>query len=542
MAKRKNKTPKPWYVRTKADELALKQGYYYEEGDGELIVAFIEKFCMVTKGRRVGQAFILMDWQREIILLLYNWKRPDGTRRFRSVYVEIPKKNGKSTCLGPIDIAEAIFGDQRGELYLCAGTTEQATIIFNEIVAIIEASEDLQEEFEIKPYYHLINCHRTGSFIKVVSGDPDKAGAKDGFDASVVIFDELHRQKDYRLWDVFKYAGVAREQPIKFSITTAGDGRKGPCWDEHVKSKAILDGEIDDNFEHLPIIYAADPDDDLDDPKTWKKANPSLGITLSEIDFAAEYKDAKRIPREFQKFKRLRLNIWNEEMGSWFPIDRWKEAATKIDLDDLLGRECYLSADFATRIDLTSLVLIFPEEDGTFLCVPFFWAPSECIEIRTERDHVPYDEWVKAGYLQTCPGDSIDYETIKTKIKECCHRFDVRAVLIDPYFARIIIEQLRNEGYPAMEFTQSTSNYNYPCRALESFMLEKQVKHDGNPILTWCLGNMIAKEDDNGMIRPSRKRKKEKIDGGVALLMALGGALNEEAKKGLYTDTRIIQM
>ena len=533
----------PWYVRTKADRHALKEGCYYDPKAGEFVCAFIETFCRVSKGRKAGEPFELLPWQRELILLLYGWKNPDHTRRFKTAYVEIAKKNGKSTLIAALVVFEALFGDTRGEIYLCARTKRQATIIYADAVAMVKASPLLSERLLVKEFYKRIENPATGSVIEVLSGDAQQAEEKDGYDASVVIFDELHRQRDARLWNVMKYAGVARSNPIHLSITTAGDSKQSICYEQHQRSKAILTGKVDWDTTHLAVLHCADAKDDIDDPRTWRKANPSLGITLSEADFRRELQEAKQIPRNLDLFKRLRLNLWIDGSSPWLPMDRWHQGKQTIDPESLRGRECYAGLDLSKRIDLTALVLLFGDEDGTYTALPWYWAPEECADRREELDKVPYRQWARAGYLTLTPGEVVEYAQIKTKLIELATMYDIRTVAADPFESFHLCEELRNEGFNVRQFNQNFPNDNVPCKELEGLLLQGRIKHPGNPVLDWNMSNVVVSEDATGLIRPSRKRSREKIDGAVCLLMAIGLALDARMRAGVYgTDCKVIRI
>lgn len=530
----------PWYVRTKADKRAIKEGCYFDDAAGEFVCEFIETFCVVSKGRKAGERFKLLPWQRELILLLYGWKNPDGTRRFKTAYVEIAKKNGKSTLVAALVLFEIIFGDTRGEIYLCARTKRQATIIYNDAIPMVKASPMLSDRLALHEYYKRLDNPNTGSYIEVLSGDAQQAEEKDGYDASVVIFDELHRQRDARLWNVMKYSGVARSQPIHLSITTAGDSKNSVCYEQHQRSKAILSGKNDWDTTHLAILHCASPKDNLDDPKTWKKANPSLGITLSEADFKRELEEAKQLPRNFDLFKRLRLNLWIEGDSPWLPMDRWHECKTTIDANELRGKECYAGLDLSKRIDLTALVLLFPHEDGTYNVLPWYWAPEDCADRRETLDKVPYRQWARAGYMTLTTGEVVSYEAVKEKLKELATIYQIKQIAADPFESFHLCEELRNEGYNVNQFRQSFVNFNVPCKELEGLLLQKKIKHPGNKVLDWNMGNVVVSEDGTGLLRPSRKKSTEKIDGAVCLLMALGLALDAKMRAGLRSDCRII--
>ena len=334
----KPKVPKHW-IRNPSDTLAIEQGCFFDESAGRFVCDFIEAFCRQSKGRWAGKALKLLEWQRDLLMRLFGWKGSDGKRRFRRAYVEVAKKNGKSTLIAALNLYLLLAdGEGAPEIYLNACDRSQARIIFDESKRMVEASPDLRKRIKAVNHKARLVCASNNGVILANSAD---APNKDGLNPSATIFDELHRQPNRLLWDVFEYAGAAREQPLILSITTAGEDDSGVWHEQREYSEKVTAGEIPD-ITHLGIVYRALATDDIDDPETWKKANPSLGETIRFEDFKRELEEAKEVPIKLNNFKRLRLNIITRDEAKYFDMTHWdaceaKEAALSMNVLDLFS-------------------------------------------------------------------------------------------------------------------------------------------------------------------------------------------------------------
>ena len=281
----------------------------------------------------------------------------------------------------------------------------------------------------------------TGSKYKALSAD---VANKHGFNIHGVVFDELHTQPNRKLFDVMtKGSGDARMQPLYFLITTAGDNTNSICYEVHQKAKDIIAGrKIDPSF--YPVIYGADDDDDWTDPAVWKKANPSLGITVGIDKVEAACEQAKQNPAEENSFRQLRLNQWVKQAVRWMPMDKWDKCSFAVNEDDLEGRVCYGGLDLSSTTDITAFVLVFPPEDeeDKFIILPYFWIPEDCLGLRVRRDHVPYDLWQKQGYLETTEGNVVHYGYIEKFIENLGERFNIREIAFDRWGAVQMVQNL----------------------------------------------------------------------------------------------------
>jgi phage terminase large subunit-like protein len=338
-----------------------------------------------------------------------------------------------------------------------------------------------------------------------------------------VVLDEVHRFKSRKLYDVMKYAGAAREQPLLVSITTAGTDRHSLCYQLHRRALEILDGTVTEDLDFLGVVYAADPEkDDLGDPATWKKANPSLGVIISLEDFRKEYEQARRIPGQLNNFKRLRLNIWVESATKWLPFDLWDAGCDPVPLEELAGLACHAALDLSSVKDLTSLSLAFPMGDHVRVW-NHCWMPEETVARRSETDLVDYRGWIEDGWMTATPGNATDYAAIRSRLKALVgagHK--IVNVGLDPWNAQSLANDLMDDEFEVLEIRQGYPTLTGPSKDLERLLLAGHLRHDGNPVLRWAVGNCATETDAQGNIKPSKKRSTERIDPVVTTVMAIG--------------------
>lgn len=515
------KTDKKW-IRTKADRKAVREGCWFDRAAADFAAEFIETFCTLTKGRTSGRKVRLLDWQRDLVARLFGWKRADGTRRFRTAYVEIPKKNGKSLLMSAIAIYMAVAdGESGAEVYLAAVNSKQARIIFDECKKMILCSPALKKRLEIKDTNKKILHRASFSKIELVTSD---AESQDGFDSSCTIFDELHRQKNSRLWDVFEFAGRGREQPLLLAITTAGQDKSTICWQEHERARKILDGTSTDTT-HLAVIFAADRSDDLDDPRTWKKANPSLGHTLSIEDFANDLAKVRESPSRLNNFKRLRLNIWTEAETSYISHEAWERCGkVPVDLAALAGQRCHAGLDLSSKRDITAFVMLFGDDRDGFTILPRFWIPEEEARRREGDDSIPYSAWAAQGLVTLTPGRAIDYDLIEEEILDLSTIVRILSVTSDDWGSSEAVQQrLAKKRLKTQYMRQGFRSMSEPTKELERLAILGKLRHGNHPILTWMNGHAKVLSDAAAnvkLVKPAENSPK-KIDGLIATIEAL---------------------
>jgi phage terminase large subunit-like protein len=509
-------------IQNASDRLALNQGCYFDEPKGARPIEFIERFCRQSKGRWAGQPLKLLDWQRSFIMRLFGWRAQNGLRRFRTAYLEVGKKNGKSTMISALVIYLALADKEAAaEVYLNAVDREQASIVFDEAARMVDGSPHFSKRLVVvRSKKRIIDPIRHGK-IQANSAD---VPSKDGVNASVSIFDELHRFKTRELWDVFEYAGLSREQPLKIVITTAGEEEEGPWFEQREYSEKVNEGVIP-AVTHLGVIYRALPADDLDDPTTWRKANPSLGVTINEDDFKNDLAKARNSPAELGNFLRLRLNIVARGAGKFIELSDWDacdglEQASASD-------PCYMGLDLSDRNDLTALVAITGDFQSGFDVDCRFWLPRENIA-KLERQHqVPYRMWADQGYIILTDGNTIDYDFVKAQILEMAAERNMIKLLSDPYNAKKLAEELlNNDGLPVEYVRQGYLSLSDPTKTLHELIMARKIRHGGDPILRWHASNAVVRRDPAGNIKLDKEKSRRKIDAIAALVNAVAGAIS----------------
>ena len=516
-------------VRNPSDDLAVAQGCYFDHNGGEKVCAFVERFCRQSKGRWSGQPIKLIPWQRDLIMRGFGWRKANGRRRFKTIHCEIPKKNGKSTLISSLAIELAIQdGENAAEIYLNAVDRKQADIVFEEACRMVEASPQLTDRLNISRYHGTITDPKRYGVIQKNSGD---APSKDGANASGVIFDEIHRFGINReMWDIYTYSGIAREQPIKIIITTAGDEAEGVWWELREHSQEVNMGLRPDTT-HLGVIYRANTDadfggaDDLDDPETWKKVNPSMGFTMSLEDFRADYQTARtKGGAEWANFLRLRLGIVMRSEGKFLQITEWDACGGWEQLD--LSTSCFMGLDLSSRDDLTALVILTGNAEDGFSAQARFWLPSERIAELEDRHGQPYRVWAEEGFIRLIPGPVILNEYIEREIVEIAAARNLKGLFIDPWNGLDLANRLLNvHGLPVEFIRQGYASLNDPTKRLKDLILARMIRHGGNPILRWHAMNCVEVKDAAGNVKLDKKASRKKIDGMAALVNALAAAI-----------------
>lgn len=427
--------------------------------------------------------------------------------------------------------------EERAEVYSCAADRQQASIVFDVAADMVRMCPALNRRCKIIESKKRIIYLPTRSFYQVLSAE---SNTKHGFNIHGLIFDELHTQPDRKLYDVMtKGSGDARKQPLFFMITTAGTDINSICYEVHQKAEDILNGKKHDETFY-PVIYGAGPDDDWKDEKTWYKANPSLGITVDIEKVRAACKSAMETPAEENAFRQLRLNQWVKQTVRWMQMDKWDACAFRINKDELRGRKCYAGLDLSQTTDITALVLVFPplDEDDKYIILPYMWIPEECMELRVRRDHVPYDEWHRQGYLETTEGNVIHYAYIEKFIEDLGKIYNIQEIAFDRWGAVQTVQNLEGMGFTVVPFGQGFKDMSPPTKELETLVLAQKIAHGGHPVLRWNMDNVIVRLDPAGNIKMDKQRSTEKIDGAVATVMALDRAIRNGNSSACVYDER----
>ena len=496
----------------------------FDEGKAKRTVDFIN--CLKhTKGKWRGQPFELLPWQEAIIRDVFGTVKENGYRQYNTAYVEIPKKNGKSELAAGVALYMTCGDNEWGaEVYGCASDRQQASIVFDVAVDMVEQCPALKKR--IKPVMSVkrLVYKPTNSFYQVLSAE---AYTKHGLNVHAVIFDELHSQPNRELFDVMtKGSGDARTQPLFFLITTAGTDRHSVCFEQHQKAEDILQGrKTDPTF--YPVIYGASDDADWSSEDVWRKANPSLGHTIDIEKVRNAYLSAKDNPAEENIFRQLRLNQWVKQSTRWMQMEKWDACAFPVDEREVLGRECYGGLDLSSSIDITAFVLVFPPRNDTekYILLPYFWIPEENMRLRVRRDHVPYDVWERQGFLQTTEGNVIHYGFIENFIDDLGRKFHIKEIAFDRWGAVQMVQNLEGLGFTVVPFGQGFKDMSPPTKRLMELVLEKNIAHGGHPVLRWMMDNIFIRTDPAGNIKADKEKSTEKIDGAVATIMGLDRAI-----------------
>jgi len=513
----------------------------FDREKADYVVDFIN--CLKhTKGRWRGVPFELLPWQDRIIQDVFGTVKENGYRQYNTAYVEIPKKNGKSELAAGVALYMTCGdGEWGAEVYGCASDRQQASIVFDVAVDMVDQCPALKKR--IKPVMSVkrLVYKPTNSFYQVLSAE---AYTKHGLNVHAVIFDELHAQPNRELFDVMtKGSGDARTQPLFFLITTAGTDRHSVCFEQHQKAEDIILGKkIDPTF--YPVIYGASDEADWTSEKVWYEANPSLGHTIDIEKVKNAYLSAKDNPAEENIFRQLRLNQWVKQSTRWMQMEKWDACGFSVDERELLGRECYGGLDLSSSVDITAFVLVFPPRDDAekYIILPYFWIPKENMRLRVRRDHVPYDVWERQGCLMTTEGNVIHYGFIENFIDELGKKFHMKEIAFDRWGAVQMVQNLEGLGFTVVPFGQGFKDMSPPSKRLMELVLEKKVAHGGHPVLRWMMDNIFVRTDPAGNIKPDKEKSTEKIDGAVAAVMALDRAIRNEGNHGgsVYDDRGIL--
>jgi phage terminase large subunit-like protein len=466
----------------------------------------------------------------EIIRELFGRMRADDpTRRaYRTCYIEIPRKNGKSEVAAALALYGLVGDGVVGaEVYSAAADRDQAALVFNVAAQMVRNDPALSARLKIIDSQKRIVDHKTGSFYRAISAE---AYSKHGFNASMVIYDELHAAPNRELWDVLSTSMGARSEPLMVAITTAGYDRHSICWEQHDYATKILDGLITDP-SFYPVIYAAAEDADWTDEAVWKAANPALGDFREIDEMRATAHKAKEIPALQNTFRRLYLSQWTEQAERWIDMAAWDacQPAGASDWKELRermkGKPCFGGMDLSSRSDLTALVLVFPDDDGGLTAVPFFWVPEEGAAKRSRKDRVPYEQWIREELITATPGSTVDQTFIRADINRIATDYRLKELGFDPWNASKIETELEGDGIHIVEVRQGFPSLSGPTKDLGALVTSRKLRHGGHPVLRWMASNMVVGQDPAGNLKPDRSKVTEKIDGIVALIIGMHVAI-----------------
>ena len=513
----------------------------FDERKANRVVSFIE--CLRhTKGEFHGRPFKLLPWQLKIVSDVFGTVREDkpDIRQFTQAYIEIAKKNGKSELGAALALNMLVNDDEwKAEVYSCASDRQQAGIVFDVAVDMVKQSPALRKRIKIIPSTKRMVFQPTGSIYQVLSSE---VATKHGLNVSACIFDELHTQPTRALYDVMTQgSGDARRQPLWIFLTTAGTDRNSICWEVHSKALDVLEGRKHDP-RFYPVVFGLPDDADWQDEKNWYLANPSLDYTITIDKVRDAYRKALETPADENMFRQLRLNQWVKQSIRWMPMDKWDECAGSVNEAELAGRLCYAGLDLSSTTDLTTLVLVFPpiDESEPYEVLPFFWLPEDTLSLRVRRDHVMYDSWERQGFIQTTEGNVVHYGHIRQFIGELGERFNIREIAYDRWNATMMVQTLEDDGFTMVPFGQGYRDMSPPTKELMRMVLEQKLVHGGHPVLRWNMDNVFVRTDPAGNLKIDKQKSTEKVDGAIALVMALDRAMKNQSTGSVYDERGLI--
>lgn len=504
---------------------AESRGLYFDE---ETALRAIKFFSILKHsiGEWAGQRIKVEPWQAFFLAMLFGWKKADGVRRYKTGYLEVARKNGKSTMLAGVGLYLLVAdGEDGAEIYTAATKREQARITHGEAERMVKSSSELSKRLIVQRN----NIFIPNSASKFVPLGKDSK-TLDGLNVHGAIVDELHAHPNRDMIDILETATGARRQPLIVAITTAGQDRQSVCFEYHEYTAKVLSGIIqDDSF--FGLIYGLDEGDDWTDESNWIKANPNLGVSKKLKGMKAQAEKAKNMPTALNAFLRLELNVWTKSETKWLSVEKWQRCNFAVNAEGLKGRTCYAGLDLASTKDITAFVLVFPPQSkgDKWQILPRFWLPDEAMRERSKRDRVPYDVWVRQGFISATSGNVVDYDFVVEQIKKDAATYDIKEIAFDPWNATQLSNDLQKEDVAELvQFRQGYQSMSPPMKEMERLILKGELAHGNNPVLNWMADNLVATEDPAGNIKPDKAKSTEKIDGMVALIMAIDRATKGE--------------
>lgn len=528
---------------------------HFDIKKAEKVKNFIERLPLV-KGEWAGKNFSLMPWQWEDVIkpAFGTLKSKGGPRQYRTVYIEIPKKNGKT----PLSAAIGLYmlcadGEASPEVYLAAADREQAGYIYQYAEPMVQEHPTLRKNLTVLGSRKRIINPRNHGFMQVLSAE---AYTKHGINPSCIIFDELHAQPNDELFNTLvSGTHYARKQQIIIVLTTAGVwDTESIWWRTRERAIKIRDGALEDPT-FLPVLYIADRiKDDPNDEEVWKRVNPSLGHIFDIEKVREDFNTAKTDPIAFNNFLRFRLNIPTADLTQAIKPEDWKKCSGVVDEEALRGRPCYAGLDLSATTDLTALVLVFPpegpEEKAQIVCR--FWCPADKLEERSKRDSAPYYVWTQRGHLTATPGGVIDYNYVLEQIRQDCIKFDLRDIVFDRWGSQKLVNDLLAMGFEdekneyaqrhLIQFGQGYASMSAPSKELIRMVVSGDLNHGCNPVLTWMCSNMVFREDPAGNIKPDKSESADRIDGMVALVMSLDRYMRVKDSVSVYEERGLLTL
>ena len=521
-------------------DLALPPaGYQFDEEKAERVCAFVE-LCPHVKGPLASRQELirLEDWQVFILTTAFGWVDEDGNRRFRRVYVEVPRGNGKSALSSPLGLyALALDGEAGAEVYSAATSRDQARIVFRTAQAQARKMPQFRKRFGVEVPAQAITQQKSNSTFQALSAD---GHTLDGLNIHMAIVDELHAHRTRDVYDVLESGMGKRPQSMLWVITTAGSNKHGICYEVRDYVLMVLGGDVNDASAEATfgIVYTVDEGDDPFDEATLRKANPNWGVSVEPKVVLQTASKARQVATARANYLTKHLNIWVDANEALFDTEHWRRCEDKpLDEADFAEDESVIALDLASKIDIAAKVNVYRREiDGKdhYYVFPRFFLPRAAIE---EDRHPMYRGWEMQGDIEATPGETIDFAVIEDEIRLEVPGRNIAAVVADPWQAQYLIKNLERDNFPAAEMRQTVANMSEATKTLDALMREGRIHHPGNAVLNWMIGNVVGHFDAKDNVYPRKELPGNKIDGAVALIMALGWFVaNEERRVGSYLE------
>lgn len=505
------------------------EGFRFSPARAAKVCRFIERLPHI-RGQWKSSNLVLEPWQCFLLTTVFGWVDEHGNRRFRVAYIEVPRKNGKSALTAGVALyMMAADGEQGAECYSLATKRDQALVVWTVARYMAMRERTLCNEYGIQPRARSIISEDGASFFQPMSSDEH---GLDGLNPHFAGIDELHAHRTRVVHDVMDSATGARSQALLWEITTAGSDTSGVCFEQHDYVVKILEKTQSDP-QMFGIIYGIDKEDveskDFFSERMWRKANPNFGVSVSPLDFARKARKAQATPSAMSEFLRKGLDVWTQVDSPWMDMGAWDACADKsLRLEDFKSERCFIGEDLASKIDIAAKVRVFDVGGMVYIVTAkdSFFVPEPAV---ASSGNASYAGWVDQGYLQVTPGNIIDFDYIEESLREDAKRFEVAGVGYDPHQATRHATQMLGEGFPMVEVRQTVLSLSEPMKELEALVKSGKLKHDGNPVLTWMISNVIAHLDAKDNIYPRKAKVDKKIDGVVAVIMALALRAKESA-------------
>lgn len=519
------------------DDLKGCFGWHFSESAGNCVCQFIERLKHIKGRQWLNKTITLEPWQIFILTTVFGWVNSEGLRRFKTVYIEVPRKNAKSTLSAGVGLYCLAADNEPGaEVYSAATTRDQAKIVFSVAKAMADKAGDMREALGIQTQVHSVYVQDTLSSFKALSRE--YGGNLDGLNIHCGIIDELHAHKTRDIVDVLETGTGSRSQPLIWMITTAGFNRAGICYEQRHYVRQLLDQSVKDD-QYFGIIYTIDDDDDWTDTACWIKANPNWNVSVSPEDIERKALKAKQLSSAQNNFKTKHLNVWVNADTAWMNMVHWDKCADKtLSMDNLTGERCWIGIDLASKIDIAAVSILF-EVHGQVLHFGRYYLPEETVETSSNSQ---YAGWVFDGHLTATPGAVIDFNIIQNDLRQLASQFEIQEVGFDPFQATKFATELQDEGFPMVEVRPTVLNFSEPMKELEALTISDRLRHTGNPAMDWMVSNTVCHVDAKDNIYPRKELPDNKIDGVVSTITALSRLLANLDLYSVYDEEDLLAL